>query len=131
MPIRELLPYAYRHPDAAPARLVRFNSGHYDRIAAGLKTATTRHRDPVTVGPAPLVFEDEDEDEDDDGYRRRPGVMDKVESRCFDALTEEDARLKNLSSADALRDGLLGHYPGIANDAIVDVVQFHLDRGTS
>lgn len=85
MPIRELLPYASRHPDAAPARLVRFNSGHYDSIAAGLKTATTRHRDPVTVGPALLVFDD------DDGYRRLPGVIDKVESRCFDALTEEDA----------------------------------------
>lgn len=108
-------------------------SGHYDRIAAGLKTATTCHRDPVTVGPALLVFDDDDDDddEDDDGYRRLPGVIDKVESRCFDALTEEDARLENLSSADALRDGLRGHYPGIANDAIVDVVQFHLDRGTS
>lgn len=32
---------------------------------------------------------------------------------------------------DALQDGLRGHYPGITDDAIVDVVRFHLDRETS
>lgn len=121
-PIREMLPNAYHYPDAAPARFARFNSRYYDAIAAGLKTSTVRYRDPVEVGPVLFVFED------DDGYRRLYGVIDQVESRRFDALTEEDARLENGSSVDALRDGLRGHYPGITDAAIVDVVRFHLDR---
>lgn len=121
-PICEMLPNAYHSPDAAPARFVRFNSRYYDAIAAGLKASTVRYRDPVEVGPVLFVFED------DDGYRRLYGVIDQVESRHFDALTEEDARLENGSSVDALRDGLRGHYPGITDAAIVDVVRFHLDR---
>ena len=124
-PIRELLPYAYRYPDAAPARLVRFNSRYYDSIVAGVKTATVRYHDPINAGPALLVFED------DDGYRRLHGLIDQVESRRFDALTEEDARLENAPSVEALRIGLRGHYPGIADDAIVDIVRFHLDRDAS
>ena len=121
-PIRDMLPTPYRHPDAAPARFVRFNSRYHDAIAAGAKTATIRYRDPVEVGPALFVFED------DDGYRRMRGVIDGVESRRFDALTVEDARLENAPSVKALQDGLRGHYPGITDDAIVDVVRFHLDR---
>lgn len=124
-PIRKLLPYAYHSPNAAPPRFVRFNSRYYDAIAAGLKTATIRYRDPVEVGPALLVFED------DDGYRRLRGVIDGMESRRFDALSMEDARLENVSSVNALRDGLRGQYPGITDDAIVDVVRFHLERETS
>lgn len=120
-PIREMLPYAYHHPDAAPARFVRFNSRYYDAIAAGLKTTTIRYRDPIEIGPALFVFEE------DDGYRRLRGVIDRVESRRFDALTMEDVRRENASSVDALRDGLRGHYPDITHDAIVDVVRFHLD----
>lgn len=122
-PIRDLLPCAFRYPDAAPPQLVRFNPAYYHSIAAGEKTATVRYRDPVQPGPALLVFEDED------GYRRLHGVIDHVESRRFDALTEEDARRENAPSTAALRDGLRGHYPGIADDAIVDLVRFHLDRG--
>lgn len=124
-PVRDMLPFPYRHPDAAPARFVRFNSRYHDAIAAGVKTATVRYRDPVEVGPALFVFED------DDGYRRMRAVIDRVESRRFDALTVEDARLENASSVDALRNGLGGHYPGITDDAIVDVVRFHLDREAS
>ena len=124
-PISDLLPGAYRYPDASPARLVRFNPAYYDSIAAGQKTATVRYHDPVQTGPALLVFEDED------GYRRLHGVIDHVESRRLDALTEEDALRENASSADALRDGLRRHYPAIADDAIVELVQFHLDRDAS
>jgi cytidine deaminase len=124
-PIRDLLPGAYRYPDAAPARLVRFNPAYYDSIAAGQKITTVRYRDPVQTGPALLVFEDED------GYRRLHGVIDHIESRRFDALTEEDAYRENAASADALRNGLRGHYPGIADDAIVELVHFHLDHDAS
>ncbi|WP_448059678.1 ASCH domain-containing protein [Cellulomonas hominis] len=120
MPVRDLLPGAFRHPDAAPERFVRFASRYFDAVAAGRKTATVRHRDPVEVGPALLVFED------DDGYRRLHGVVDSVRPCRLDEITDEDARREGASSADALRAGLRGHYPGIAADAPVDVVRFHL-----
>lgn len=121
-PIRELLPFAYSDPEVPPERFVRFDGRYHDAIAAGLKTATIRYRDPVAVGPALFVFEE------DDGYRQLHGQIDQVESRSFDALTEDDVRLENVSSVDALRDGLRGHYPGITNDAVVDVVRFHVDE---
>ena len=109
-PIRELLPYAYHYPDAAPTRFVRFNSRYFDAIAAGMKTVTVRYRDPIEVGPALLVFED------DGGYRHMRGVIDHVESRLFSEMTLED------------RDGLKSHYPGIPDDATVEVARFHVDH---
>jgi cytidine deaminase len=108
-PVRELLPYTYHFPDAVPRRFLRFNRRYYDAIAAGQKTVTIRFRDPVSVGPVFLVFED------DDGYRR------------FDALTGEDARLENVASVEHLRKGLRRHYPELTDESIVNVVRFHLD----
>lgn len=121
LPVRELLPHSYRHPDATPDRFVRFNSRYYEPILAGLKTATIRYRDPVSVGPAWFVFED------DDGHRRVRGVVDDIETRRFDALTHEDVLLEGASSVDALQEGLRGHYPDISDEATVEVVRFHLD----
>jgi cytidine deaminase len=123
VPIRDLLPHAYYDPDAPPTRFVRFHNRHYDAIVAGRKTATVRYREVVDVGPAWFVFED------DHGYRRLRGVVDHVESRRVDALTIEDAQWENLPSVAALRDGLCGDYPGIADDDLVEVVWFHLDAG--
>ncbi len=120
VPVRDLLPGAFRRPGAEPERFVRFASRYFDAVAAGRKTATVRHRDPVEVGPALLLFED------DDGYRRLRGVVDSVRPCHLDEITDEDARREGISSADALRAGLREHYPGIADDAPVDVVRFHL-----
>ncbi len=124
-PIRELLPNAYRNSDIAPARFVRFDSRDYDAVAAGRKTVTIRYRDPIEVGPALFVFED------DDGYRHLRGVIDQVDSRRIDLLTEEDVHRAHASSVAALRDGLRGHSPGLSDDEIVAVVRFHLDDEAS
>lgn len=111
-PIRTLLPFAYRYPDAAPERFIRFSPAYYDQVTAGLKTTTVRYDDPVALGPAWLLFED------DDGYRRLRGVVDGIETRHLDELTKDD---------DALRTGLLGHYPDLPADAELTVVSFHLE----
>lgn len=122
VPVRDLLPSAYRQPDAHPPRLVRFNSRYYDDIVAGAKTVTIRYQDPVSPGPALLVFEDED------GYRSINGVVDRVEARRLDHLTMDDARRENTDSPERLREGLRQHYPNIPDDASVDVVTFHIVR---
>jgi cytidine deaminase len=119
-PIHELLPFAYRYPGAAAERFVRFNSAYFERIRSGVKTATTRYRDPVEIGPALFIFED------DDGYRRLDGVIDDVEMLRFDELTAEHAELEGASSLEALRTGLRHHYPHLVDDACISVVRFHL-----
>jgi cytidine deaminase len=112
VPVRELLLHPYHHPDVAAARTVRFNSRYYDAVATGQKTETVRYRDPVDVGPALFVFED------DDGYRYLNGIIDRVVACRFDELPGNN-------------DGLRGHYPDITNEAMVNVVQFHLDPAAS
>lgn len=120
MPIRHLLPYAYSRPETSPERFIRFNPRYYDAVASGRKTATTRFDDPCAVGPAWLVFEYEE------GYKRLPGVVESIESKRLDELTDEDARREDADTADDLRGGLRDHYPGIQDDASIDLVRFRL-----
>ena len=125
VPVRRLLPYSYAFPDANPERFIRFNPRYYDSVVAGRKTATTRFDDPCAVGPAWLVFEFDDE------YKRLRGVVDVIETKRFDEITDADAQREGGAVADDLRDGLRAHYPGIRDDSTVDVVHFHLDPGAS
>jgi len=120
VPIRHLLPYAYAAPEASAERFIRFNPRYYDAVASGRKTATTRFDDPCAPGPAWLVFEF------DDGYKRLPGIVESIETKRLDELTDEDARLEGGGTADDLRAGLRGHYPDIREDAAVDFVRFRL-----
>lgn len=124
VPIRRLLPYSYNHPDANPERFIRFNPRYHDSVAAGAKTATTRFDDPCALGPAWLVFEF------GDVYKRLRGVVDLIDSKRFDEITDADAQLEGGAVADDLRNGLRGHYPDIRDDSIVDVVHFHLEPST-
>nr|WP_240977847.1 ASCH domain-containing protein [Planctomonas sp. JC2975] len=119
--IRHLLPYSYGWPEAAPQRFIRFNPRYYDAVLSGRKTATTRFDDPCFPGPAWLVFEF------DEGYKRLRGVVESVETKRFDEITDADARLEGGAIAEDLRTGLLGHYPGIRDEDSVDVVRFKLD----
>ncbi|HWU47238.1 MAG TPA: ASCH domain-containing protein [Humibacter sp.] len=124
VPVRQLLPYTYNFPDANPRRFIRFNPRYYDAVLAGRKTATTRFDDPCVVGPAWLVFEF------DDQYKRLPGVVESVESKRFDEITDEDALLEGSEVADDLRNGLRSHYPDIQSDSRVDIVRFRLEAPT-
>jgi len=125
VPVRKLLPHSYNFPDASPERLIRFSSRYYEAVRDGSKTATTRLDDPCAVGPAWLVFEF------DDQYRRLRGVVDSIETKSFDELTDEDAQLEGGKVASDLQTGLLGHYPTIQADSPVDVVRFHIEPPTT
>ncbi len=122
---RKLLPWSYSFPDANPQRFIRFNPRYYESIATGRKTATTRFDDPCALGPAWLVFEFDDE------YKRLRGVVDFIETKRFDEITDADALLEGGNVADDLRNGLRGHYPDIRDDSTVDVVHFHLEPSTA
>jgi cytidine deaminase len=119
-PIRKLLSNSYHFPDANAERFVRFSADYYDAVIDGRKTATTRFDDPCAVGPAWLLFEF------DDQYKRLGGYIESVETKRYDELTDEDARLEGCDVADDLRQGLLGHYPNIVDHAQVDVVRFRV-----
>ena len=119
--LRELLPDIYRFPDAAPPRLVRFNQRYAEAVASGSKRMTIRHRDPLVVGPATFVFEDHPR------FLSLTGVVESVTRVTLDALTREHANAEGADSVDALHDGLRGHYPGLSDDAAVDVVEFRVE----
>jgi cytidine deaminase len=118
--IRHLLPFMYQVPNANPERFIRFNARYFDDVITGRKSATTRFDDPCAVGPAWLVFEFDDE------YKRLRGVVDSIDSKRFDEISDADAQLEGGTVADDLKNGLRGHYPSIRDDSIVDVVRFHL-----
>ena len=120
VPIRALLTSAYRHPDAAPARLVRFNRRYFDEIATGRKTSTVRFHDDVPVGPALFVFEDDPE------HRTLDGDVVAVNRYRLDLITSEQARVDSTKALGELRAGLGQHYPGIPADAEIDVVDFRV-----
>ncbi len=122
-PIRSLVPGAYLHPNSRPHRFVRFSPAYFDRVRAGLKTQTVRYDDPISPGPAWLVFEF------DKGYRRLPGVIDAVTTTTLADLDDGDAEREGATSAEALRAGLHEHYRAIKDDDTVAVVTFHVAPG--
>ncbi|WP_122941804.1 ASCH domain-containing protein [Brachybacterium sp. EE-P12] len=122
VPVRKLLPHAYNSPEAAPERVVRFNPRYYDAVLDGSKTATTRFDDPCAVGPAWLLFEF------DEGYKRLRGVIESVESKRLDQLTDEDAEQEGGMVAADLQNGLRGHYPAIQPESPVDFVRFRVEQ---
>lgn len=123
-PIRKLLPDTYFFPDANARRIVRFNKRYYDAVASGTKTTTIRHDDPIALGPALFVFEDDSE------HRTLNGSVTGVERHRLDRMTAEQARLTPGTPIDELRHGLRSHYPGLPEDAEVDVVAFDLTPPT-
>ena len=119
--VRHLLPHSYDYPDANPERFIRFNPRYYDSVRDGTKTATTRFDDPCRIGPAWLVFEFEDQ------YRRLRGIVEVIDTKRLDELTDEDAQREGGQVAEDLRSGLRVHYPQIQDNDVVDVVTFRLD----
>jgi len=119
MPIRRLLPYSYRHPDARPARILRFNPEHWAPVMAGAKMATTRFDDPAVVGPVTLLFEFEER------YRPLPGVIDSIEPVALSDISDAQAGLEGCTADELRRSLRTVYYPGIADNARVDFIRFH------
>ena len=120
-PIRDLLPRSYSAPGPSyGSRIVYFNPRYYDSIASGQKTITIRHHDPIQAGSAVLVFDD------GDTLRRLDALIESVESRRFDHLSDNDARQEDLPDANTLRAALRTHYPDLEGHDVVDIATFHL-----
>jgi cytidine deaminase len=108
------------NPRPAGRRVVRFNKRYFDSVASGTKTNTIRYDDPIPPGPALFVFEDDAE------HRTLDGLVTDVASRRLDRVTADDARLDPGMRIEDLRRGLQSHYPGLPEDAVVEVVAFKL-----
>ena len=121
VPVRDLLPLSYRGAGQGSARrVVYFHPRYLEDIRSGRKTTTIRHRDPVQPGPAVFVFDDGEK------LRRLDAHVDAVQNRRLAELTDDDARREAVTDADALRAGLTGHYPDLAEHDLLDVASFHL-----
>lgn len=122
VPVRSLLPRSYHWPDAPAPRVVRFAGRYREAVLVGRKTATVRFDDPQGTGPTTLVFEDEHAE----GFDAVPAVVTSVTRKRVAEIDDQDARDEDVGSAAALRDGLRGHYLGLADDDVVQVARFSL-----
>lgn len=117
VPIAALLPTSYRHPDADPLRVLRFNARYAEAVENGSKTVTVRWGESPVVGPALAYFENTDRDP-------VPIEIHSVEPTPLTELTEAGLGLTGTTTADDYRTSLRGHYPDMPRDATVDVVRF-------
>lgn len=122
VPVRSLLPGSYRWPDAPAPRVFRFAGRYRDAVLAGRKTATIRFDDPQGAGPTTFAFEDEHAE----AFDAVPAVVTSVTRKRVAEIDDQDARDEDVGSVAALRDGLRGHYPGLADDDVVEVARFSL-----
>jgi cytidine deaminase len=99
------------------------DSLYQDPVRSGVKTKTTRFRDPARLGPARLVFESDPE-------VVVPASVTDVKHCLVEDLTDEDARAEGLEAAADLQNGLKRHYPGLTSADEVDVISFQLDGAT-
>ncbi len=120
VPVRKLLPDASHPYGAAPERFIRFSPAYFENVREGLKTQTIRYDDPISLGPAWLVFEF------DTGYRRLRGNVEHIAEKRMDEIDEQDVRNEAMSSTAELHAALRHHYPSIEDDAAIRAVSFRV-----
>lgn len=115
--IPTLLPHAYRHPDAAPMRLLRLNARYFDAVRTGAKTLTVRWNESHRTGPALAYFE---------GTEHGPLPVDitSVRHQRLNALSAADLELTRPAGLDRYLANLRSHYPTMPEDATVEIVRF-------
>ncbi|MCI4011512.1 ASCH domain-containing protein [Brevibacterium sp. ZH18] len=118
-PIAALLPRSYRHPDAEPTRLLRFNARYFDAIASARKTLTVRWNESHTAGPALAYFENTDSG-------TVPVEITSVEAHRLSELTPQILQLSKSPTSEGYVANLREHYPAMPEDANVEVVTFRL-----
>lgn len=118
-PIAALLPRSYRHPDAQPTRLLRFNARYFDAITSARKTLTVRWNESHTTGPALAYFENTDSG-------TVPVEVTSVEAHRLSELTPQILQLSKSPTAEGYIANLREHYPAMPEDASVEVVTFRL-----
>ena len=93
--------------------------GYEESIRSGEKQQTIRVDDPFHEGSAQIVFEKESGE-----VVTIPAEVTSVRR----SLTEEQARKDGFGSLAELQEALDTHYPGLAEDDEVDVVEFILRK---
>ncbi|MFC8918334.1 ASCH domain-containing protein [Streptomyces sp. NPDC057116] len=116
-------PSLYRDPEAAGPPIIRFNPRYLEAVRSGVKTKTTRFRDPAQLGPARLVFESDPE-------VVLPAEVTGIRHCMVSDLTDQDAQAEGLTTAAQLREVLQRHYSGLVGTDQVDVVTFRIDHET-
>lgn len=118
-PIAALLPHAYRQPDPAPLRLLRFHARYLGAVASAKKNLTVRWNESHSTGPALAYFEHTDQD-------TLPVDITSVESYRLSELTPQILHLKKDPSIEGYLSNLCNHYPAMPEDADIEVVTFRL-----
>ncbi|WP_209323405.1 ASCH domain-containing protein [Brevibacterium renqingii] len=116
-PIPALLPHSYRHPDAAPMRLLRFNARYVDAFRAGKKTLSVRWNEAHRTGRALAYFEDTE-------HGPAPVVITSVTPKRLSELSATDLELSRPGGLDRYLANLHAHYPAMPDDATVEIVRF-------
>lgn len=118
-PIASLLPHAYRQPDSAPTRLLRFHARYFDAVTSARKNLTVRWNESHSPGPALAYFENTE-------HGPLPVDITSVDTHRLIELTPQILRLKKDSGVEGYISNLRDHYPTMPEDAQVDVVTFRL-----
>lgn len=121
--VEELLPFVYNWRDMDKEQRIYMWEGYEESIRSGEKQQTIRVDDPFHEGSAQIVFEKESGE-----VVTIPAEVTSVVSTQRRSLTEEQARRDGFGSLAELHEALDTHYPGLAGDDEVDVVEFTLRR---
>ena len=121
--VEELLPLAYNWRDMDKEQRIYMWEGYEKSIRSGEKQQTIRVDDPFHEGSAQIVFEKESGE-----VVTIPAEVTSVVSTQRRSLTEEQARRDGFGSLAELHEALDTHYPGLAGDDEVDVVEFTLRK---
>ncbi|MGW5258668.1 ASCH domain-containing protein [Streptomyces sp. NPDC004012] len=98
---------------------VYFHPDYLEAVRRGAKHATIRYRDPITPGPADLVFQTDPE-------VVVAGEVTNVSSKRLAEVTDDEAAaVGNRDHADLLAR-LPRHYPDITADDEVTIVHFRV-----
>lgn len=124
VPVRELLPYAYdwQGIESSPQRLYMWE-GYEEKIRSGVKRQTIRIDDPFRAGPAEVVFEKTTGE-----VTTISVVITEVRTVKRSDLVELDAQRDGFATLAELHSALDRHYPGLADDNTVDLVEFEISN---
>lgn len=121
-PVSALLPHSYRHPDAAPVRLLRFHARYFEAVTSARKTLTVRWNESHQTGPALAYFENTE-------HGTTPVEVTSVTSRRLGELTAADLHLPQDSDVTSYIANLREHYPTMPDEAVVEIVTFRITPG--
>lgn len=99
-----------------------FRGSHLPAVRDGSKRITMRFEDPISVGPAELVFEFDGADEVTMAGRITSTVAKPVRD-----VTDEEAREDGFPDSAALLPGLRSYYPDLTADDQIVIVRFDVD----